>query len=118
MFLIGYIFFRELDDGGSLGGEGVVLTAERSLAVDRAKIPYGVPMWVDIDAPVSDEPQIKRLMIAQDTGGAINGAVRGDVFWGAGERAAYLAGHMKAQGGYWLLLPRKLQMARAGEVVH
>lgn len=102
-----YIFFKELTGDGPLGGEGVALTPERSLAVDRSKIPYGVPVWVDIAPPVAGESALRQLMMAQDTGGAIRGAVRGDVFWGHGERAAYLAGHMKSKGRYWLLLPKK-----------
>lgn len=104
-----YIFFRELAEGGPLGGEGVPLTPGRSLAVDHTKIPYGVPVWVDIDPPVDDGDmgRVRRLMVAQDTGGAIRGAVRGDVFWGHGTRAEYLAGHMKSDGRAWLLLPKK-----------
>lgn len=101
-----YVFFRELDEDGPLGGEGVALTPERSLAVDRSLIPYGVPTWAAIDPPTSGEDPLRRLMVAQDTGGAIQGAVRGDVFWGSGERAAWLAGQMKSKGRYWLLLPR------------
>ena len=101
-----YVFFKELTGSGPLGGEGVPLTPERSLAVDRSKMPYGVPVWVDLEAPTPDETAIRRLMIAQDTGGAIRGAVRGDVFWGAGKRAEYLAGHMKAEGRMWILLPK------------
>lgn len=102
-----YVFFHELEgEKGPLGAENVVLTPGRSLAVDHTKIPYGVPVWVDIEEPVPDGGNLQRLMIAQDTGGAIRGAVRGDVFWGYGERAEYLAGHMKSQGRYWLLLPR------------
>ncbi len=102
-----YVFFKELKEEGPLGGEGVALTPERSLAVDRSKIPYGVPLWVDIESPVDGEPGLRRLMMAQDTGGAIRGAVRGDVFWGHGERAEHLAGYMKAKGRYWLLLPKR-----------
>lgn len=103
-----YIFFRELAEGGPLGGEGVPLTPGRSLAVDHTKIPYGVPVWVDIDPPVDDGDtgRVRRLMVAQDTGGAIRGAVRGDIFWGHGPRAEYLAGHMKSNGRIWLLLPK------------
>ncbi|MCB1557152.1 MAG: murein transglycosylase A [Alphaproteobacteria bacterium] len=101
-----YVFFRELTGAGPLGGEGVALTPERSLAIDRGKIPYGVPVWLDLEPPVAKEPPVQSLMIAQDTGGAIRGAVRGDVFWGAGPRAEYLAGYMKAPGKMWLLLPK------------
>ncbi len=108
-----YIFFRALDGDGPLGGEGIALTPGRSLAVDRSKIPYGIPAWVDLEAPVDSEPPVRRLMIAQDTGGAIRGAVRGDVFWGHGSRAEYLAGHMKSEGRYWFLLPRAVSLLKS-----
>lgn len=101
-----YVFFRQLSEGGPIGGEGLVLTAGRSLAVDRSKLPYGIPVWVDIEPPIDGEPDLRRLMVAQDTGGAIRGAVRGDVFWGYGLRAEYVAGKMKSKGRYWALLPR------------
>lgn len=98
-----YVFFRELDGDGPVGGEGVSLTPERSLAIDRSIIPYGMPVWLDIDAP-----DLSRLMITQDTGGAIRGPVRGDYFWGYGTRAENMAGAMKAKGRYWFLLPKNL----------
>lgn len=102
-----YVFFSERSDvGGPLGGQGVPLTAERSLAIDRSLIPYGTPVWVDIDAAAPEGGDMRRLMIAQDTGGAIRGAVRGDFFWGFGDRAESFAGPMNAQGRYWLLLPK------------
>lgn len=102
-----YVFFRELSGAGPIGGEGVALTAGHSLAVDRSLLPYGAPVWVNIDYQNSDNPNgIQRLMIAQDTGGAIRGAVRGDVFWGYGEAAEYHAGQMKADGQYWIFLPK------------
>ncbi|HHK75145.1 MAG TPA: murein transglycosylase, partial [Rhizobiales bacterium] len=105
-----YVFFKELTgadaQSGPVGGEGVALTAGRSLAVDRSLISYGIPVWVDIEAPVKGAGRLQRLMIAQDTGGAIRGPVRGDVFWGYGLRAEELAGGMKSQGRYWLLLPK------------
>lgn len=103
-----YIFFRELEKG-PVGAQGVVLTGGRSLAIDYTKLPYGAPIWVDIDPPLEDMTPVRRLMVAQDTGGAINGAVRGDVFWGAGARAEEIAGHMKSEGRKWILLPRSLQ---------
>lgn len=102
-----YVFFHEIKGEGPLGGSGVVLTAGRSLAVDPTKIPYGVPLWVDIEPPVKENGPLRRLMVAQDTGGAIRGAVRGDVFWGYGDTAEYLAGHMKSTGQAWVLLPKK-----------
>lgn len=101
-----YVFFREMEKDGPEGGEGVTLTPLRSLAVDRSKIPYGVPVWLDIGEPVPDAAPLRRLMVAQDTGGAIRGPVRGDVFWGYGPQAEAAAGEMKAEGRYWLLLPK------------
>lgn len=103
-----YVFFRELaGDDGPLGAEGVPLTPLRSLAVDKKKIPYGVPIWLDAEEP-EGQGRLQRLMIAQDTGGAITGAVRGDFFWGPGDVAAHKAGLMKSRGYAWLLLPRAL----------
>lgn len=101
-----YVFFQEITGDGPLGGEGVALTAGRSLAVDRALMAYGVPLWVDIEAPEGAEHPIRRLMIAQDTGGAITGPVRGDMFWGYGAASEEVAGKMKSAGRYWALLPR------------
>lgn len=101
-----YVFFREIDGEGPIGAQGVALTAGRSLAVDRTKISYGIPLWVDIEKPVEEANDINRLMIAQDTGGAIIGAVRGDVFWGYGPLAEDMAGKMKSKGRYWALLPK------------
>lgn len=103
-----YVFFRALTGDGPLGGEAIALTPERSLAIDRSKMPYGVPIWLALDPPTDGEAPVRRLMMAQDTGGAIRGAVRGDVFWGHGPRAEYLAGHMKSEGRMWLLLPKGL----------
>lgn len=101
-----YVFFKVLDGEGPIGGQGVALTPLRSLAVDHAQIPYGVPLWLDAESPDKTGPRIQRLMIAQDTGGAIKGAVRGDVFWGFGENAESQAGIMKSKGRYWALIPK------------
>jgi len=101
-----YIFFRTpKNKGGPLGAEGVLLTPRRSLAVDRKKIPYGAPLWLEAEEP-DGKARLQQLMIAQDTGGAIAGAVRGDFFWGAGEEAAHKAGVMKSAGHSWILLPK------------
>lgn len=100
-----YVFFQELEGEGPLGGEGVALTAGRSLAIDRSLISYGIPIWTDFAAPVERMPRLQKLMVAQDTGGAIRGPVRGDVFWGYGQTAENLAGPMKSKGRYWFLLP-------------
>ena len=100
-----YIFFREVPGEGPLGAQGVPLTPGRSLAVDRGHVPYGLPLWLDAAHP-TEPARLQRLMVAQDTGGAIRGPVRGDVFWGFGAEAERLAGPMKSPGRYFLLLPR------------
>ena len=83
------------------------LTAGRSLAVDRAFIPLGVPIWLDVRQRFAPNDEIRRLVVAQDTGGAIKGPVRGDLFWGHGKEAASGAGAMNARGRYYLLLPKR-----------
>ena len=109
-----YVFFRRLAGDGPIGAQGVALTPQRSIAVDPRFVPYSVPVWLDATAPTPDggAAALRRLMIAQDTGGAIRGPVRGDVFWGAGEDAAAIAGRMNDRGRWWILLPRTL--ARQG----
>ena len=101
-----YVFFRELPLNlpGPIGTLGVPLTAEHSVAIDRRTIPLGVPVYLSTTWPNSSRP-LKRLMMAQDTGGAINGAVRADFFWGFGDDAGKLAGVMKQRGEMWVLLP-------------
>ncbi|MBI3709746.1 MAG: MltA domain-containing protein [Proteobacteria bacterium] len=101
-----FVFFRALDGDGPIGAEGTVLAAGRSLAVDRTLVPLGVPIWLDCADPLDANMRLRRLMVAQDTGGAIRGPVRGDVFWGHGAEAAERAGRMRSTGRYWLLLPR------------
>ena len=104
-----FVFFRELEGEGPVGTLGVALTPGRSLAIDRSMLPLGIPVWLDAMAPAGDggaDRPVRRLMVAQDTGGAIKGPVRGDVFWGHGEIAEHVAGHMKHEGRLWLLLPR------------
>lgn len=101
-----YVFFKELDGEGPIGGEGIALTAGRSLAIDRSLLSYGMPIWTDIAPPIDGIPRLQKLMVTQDTGGAIRGPVRGDVFWGYGETAEKLAGPMKSKGQYWILLPK------------
>ncbi|MDX1402466.1 MAG: MltA domain-containing protein, partial [Kiloniellales bacterium] len=100
-----YIFFREIDGDGPIGAFSVPLTAGRSLAVDPAFLPLGVPLFLDTTWPVRNDP-LRRLVVAQDTGSAIKGPVRGDLFWGFGEEALEVAGRMKQRGRYYLLLPR------------
>lgn len=100
-----YVFFKPT--AAATGAQGVALTPERSLAVDKRFIPLGAPVWLDAAHPAGG--RLQRLLVAQDTGGAISGAVRGDVYWGYGDRAAALAGIMQSRGAYFLLLPRGLQ---------
>jgi membrane-bound lytic murein transglycosylase A len=101
-----YIFFRELPPtDGPPGALGVPLTAEYSLAVDRRFVPLGAPVYLATTYPLSEE-RLERMMAAQDTGGAIRGAVRADFYWGTGPEAGALAGRMRQQGKVWLLWPR------------
>ncbi|MDP2759188.1 MAG: MltA domain-containing protein [Sideroxyarcus sp.] len=102
-----YVFFRELPAtlAGPIGALGVPLTNESSIAVDRRSIPLGVPVFLATTQPNSSEP-LNRLVFAQDTGGAIKGAVRADFFWGFGELAGQQAGRMKQSGRLWVLFPK------------
>jgi len=110
-----YVFFREepLADPsvGPLGAQGVPLTPGRSIAVDKESIPYGTPVWIDTTEPgVGDLPPraraLQRLVVAQDTGGAITGPLRADYFWGWGDGAEEFAGRMKQTLRMWVLIPR------------
>ena len=104
-----YVFFREVADTGSKdvgpqGALGVPLTAERSIAVDPRYVPLAAPVFISTTQPNSTAP-LQRLMMAQDTGGAIRGVVRADFFWGFGAEAGRQAGRMKQSGQMWVLLP-------------
>ena len=103
-----YVFFRELPAAaaGPPGALGVPLTPRRSIAVDPRFIPLGAPVYVATTWPLTDKP-LNQLALAQDTGGAIRGAVRADYFWGFGEDAAREAGRMKQPLRMWVLLPRR-----------
>ncbi|HEX3140688.1 MAG TPA: 3D domain-containing protein, partial [Rhizobacter sp.] len=83
----------------------VPLTPGRSIAVDAQSVPYGAPVWLDATEPLSNTP-LRRLVMAQDTGSAITGAVRADYFWGWGEMAEQQAGRMKQPLRMWVLWPR------------
>jgi membrane-bound lytic murein transglycosylase A len=112
-----FVFFRPLrppasPSEGPLGAEGVPLTPGRSLAVDRRLWSFGLPVWLDAEDPLVPGARLQRLLVAQDTGGAIRGPVRGDVFWGNGAEAAERAGRMRSKGRYWILLPRDVAMRR------
>ena len=103
-----YVFFRLLPGEAPVGALGVPLTPERSLAVDPRFTPYGAPVWLDTTDPKDRARPLRRLLIAQDTGGAIRGAIRGDVFWGWGPEAADRAGLMQERGRWFVLLPREV----------
>jgi len=102
------VFFREEPIGdpsvGPKGALGVPLTAGRSLAVDPRQLPLGAPLYLATTHPLTHQP-LARLMLAQDTGGAIRGALRADFFWGMGTDAGLAAGAMREQGSFWLLWP-------------
>ncbi len=105
-----YVFFREVKGEGPMGAEGVPLTPGRSMAVDLNYLPLGVPLWLSAGVPdpeaAKPDRKLHRLLVAQDTGGAIRGPVRGDLFWGFGPEAEALAGRMKHRGKLWVLLPK------------
>jgi membrane-bound lytic murein transglycosylase A len=104
-----YVFFREetLADlsKGPKGALGVPLTAQRSIAVDAQFVPLGAPVFLATTQPASDAP-LRKLVLAQDTGGAIKSPARADYFWGFGAQAGEKAGKMKQRGAMWVLLPR------------
>ena len=101
------VFFRELPQGlpGPIGALGVPISSERSVAIDRKFIPLGAPIFLTTTEPNSNV-SLNKLMIAQDTGGAINGGVRADFYWGQGKNAGSRAGSMKQSGEIWVMLPK------------
>ena len=101
-----YIFFRKLKTTGPLGAQGVTLTSGRSLAVDPKFIPYGTPIWLNFQLSKFQKSDFQRLLIAQDTGAAIKGPFRLDIFFGRGPLAAIQAGHLKHRGSFFLLIPQ------------
>jgi membrane-bound lytic murein transglycosylase A len=114
-----YVFFRITglsNDGEPVGAQGVPLSPGRSIAVDKIHV-YGTPFFIDASLPVeSAKPTtpFRRLMIAQDTGSAIVGPARADLYWGAGDDAARIAGRIRHPGRFVMLLPRELDMVEAG----
>lgn len=100
-----YVFYTPISGDGPVGSEGVALTAGRSMAVDPRYVALGLPLFLDTVEP-SGQP-LRRLVMAQDTGAAIKGPIRGDFFWGTGEEAFDKAGRMKSPGRYWILLPQR-----------
>ena len=106
-----YVFFRLVEDVdpalGPIGGAGIALTPLRSIAVDRTLWSYGLPFWIEAELPwESDElSPFRRLMVAHDTGSAIVGAARADIFFGTGEAAGARAGAIRCRGAFAVLAP-------------
>jgi membrane-bound lytic murein transglycosylase A len=104
-----FVFFKESPQSGAVGSQKVILTPRRSMAVDRAFIAAATPIWVDAKAPVVGKlgttETWNHLLVAQDTGAGIVGAVRGDIYWGDDRDAEELGGRMGGAGRYWILLP-------------
>jgi membrane-bound lytic murein transglycosylase A len=107
-----FVFFRLVEDFdanlGPVAGAGVALTPLRSIAVDRTIWAYGLPFWIDAELPWVDETRrpFRRLMIAQDTGSAIVGPARADLFFGSGDEAGARAGAIRDSAEFVVLLPR------------
>jgi membrane-bound lytic murein transglycosylase A len=118
-----YVFFRETDLSEyeeAIGAQGLPLTAARSIAVDRRLHTYGMPVFVDVTLPIQSEKpdtRFSRLMVAQDTGGAIVGPARADIYLGAGEEAARAAGRFKHPGQFVMLIPNELDPANVARSV-
>ena len=109
-----FVFFNKYPNQSFPGAQGAKLTPKYSMAVDRRYIPLGMPLFLSTEHPIDTEGTIEslhRVMIAQDTGGAIRGPIRGDIYWGVGERATKIASLMSHQGDYWLLLPRSYRLS-------
>lgn len=108
-----FVFHRLSEAEGPIGAQGVPLTAGRSLAVDKAFIPLGIPLWLETTGPHREK--IQKLVVAQDIGGAIKGAIRGDYFWGSGgDDILELAGRMNAEGQYYILMPKTAENSKNG----
>ena len=110
-----YIFFKKVYEDGPVGKQGVPLTPERSIAIDNGLYPFGMPVWVETTLPYSrnyEDRKYKRLFIAQDKGGAIKGALRGDIFFGHGTRAQELACYMNSDGQFIVMFPRMVRIPK------
>jgi peptidoglycan lytic transglycosylase A len=115
-----FVFFRivGLGDGeGPLGAQGLPLTAGRSIAVDKALHVYGTPFFIDAGLPIDSgraSNPFRRLMIAQDTGSAIVGPARADLYWGSGKLAGQVSGRIRHPGRFTMLIPREIDPVEAG----
>jgi membrane-bound lytic murein transglycosylase A len=118
-----YIFFRVVEelalDEEPMGAQGVQLTRDRSIAVDRSLHVYGTPFWIEAELPMENQESLspfRRLMLAQDTGGAIVGPARADLYLGAGLEAGTVAGRLRHPGTFYMLVPREADPARVAAV--
>jgi membrane-bound lytic murein transglycosylase A len=119
-----YVFFREVEelatDAEPMGAQGVSLTRGRSIAVDRSLHVYGTPFWIEAELPLAHENSsdpFRRLTVAQDTGGAIVGPARADIYFGAGVEAGTVAGRLRHSGTFYMLVPRVMaEKARVADV--
>jgi peptidoglycan lytic transglycosylase A len=115
-----YVFFRITalsNEGEAVGGEGVPLTPGRSIAIDRQH-DYGTPFFIEADLPIASVKSLSsfnRLVIAQDTGSAIVGPARADIYWGAGDEAGRIASRIRHRGRFVMLIPRELDLIEAGK---
>ena len=118
-----YVFFRITDlatEDEAVGAQGVPLVPGRSIAVDRSLHAYGTPFFIAADLPIANQKsttRFRRLMFAQDTGSAIVGPARADIYFGAGDEAARMAGRIKNPGDFVMLLPRALDPVEAAHDV-
>lgn len=109
-----YVFFKELENQDIIGSQGVPLTQARSIAIDPIYTPYGLPVWIETLLPIKDYKNpskwlpFNRLWIAQDTGSAIKGANRADLYLGYGTKADYIAKRTKFEGSYFILIPNNM----------
>ncbi|HKF12003.1 MAG TPA: MltA domain-containing protein, partial [Xanthobacteraceae bacterium] len=114
-----YVFFRVTglsNEGEPVGAQGVPLTPGRSIAVDRLH-EYGTPFFIEANLPIESVKSVSRfgrLMIAQDTGSALVGPARADLYWGAGDDAGRIAGRIRHPGRFAMLVPRELDLAAVG----
>jgi membrane-bound lytic murein transglycosylase A len=113
-----YIFFRETglpEKDEPLGAQGIPVTAGRSIAVDRGIHVFGTPFFISAELPIENGPpkKFRRLMVAQDTGSAIVGVARADIYFGAGNEAGQMAGRIRHQGRFAMLVPREIDPAKA-----
>lgn len=104
-----YIFFHILKNKATIGSSGAELIPERSIAIDNEFIPYGLPLWLETSFKDKDSEEVKgynHLMVSQDTGSAIKGGIRGDIFFGTGKDAERKASYQNYKGRYYILLPK------------